>query len=311
MSERPFTFHKTPVPGIGDFNLPLTRNDLLLILVAFNEVAIGVETYLAHSISGGIKPGESIPMFFGPIAGLLFLLALYLRVWRKAITLSTLLIIGIASASVVVGILGTAFHWDQALAPAGDRLRWNWIIYAPPVLGPLAFAGVGLMGIIAALEDTKPESGKLSLPGVFTFYTPLKQTQQLLWLVALGLLAATVSSFLDHGRTDFENVFVWIPAVSGLFATVVTLLLALYPERTAADYFTFFWAMMLMVVVGVLGVGLHFNADLPEGLNAGISAERLIRGAPVMAPMLFANMGLLGIITIVGAEAVEKRDTGI
>jgi len=306
-----FTMHKTPVPGIGEFNLPLTRNDLLLILVAFNEIAVGVETYLAHLISGGIKPAESIPIFFGPAAGVLLLVALYLRIGRRAIVVSTLLVIAVAAASVVVGIMGSAFHWDRALAPGsfpGDRLRWDWIIYAPPVAGPLAFAGVGLMAIIAVLEDTKPETGKLSLPGVFTFNTPLTQTQQLLWLVALGMLAATLSSFLDHGRTDFEDIFVWIPAITGVFATITTMLLALYHDRTETDYFIFFWVMVVMVVVGVLGMALHLNADLPEGLNANVSQDRLIRGAPVMAPLLFANMGILGIITIVGAEVAPKKD---
>lgn len=314
MAERPFTFHKTPIPGIGEFNLPLTRNDLLLILVAFSEIAVGVETYLAHLISGSLKPAESIPVFFGPAAGLLLVLALYLRVWRRSITASTLLIIAVAAASIVVGIMGSVFHWDRALAPGsfpGDRLRWDWVIYAPPVAGPLAFAGIGFMGIIAALEDTKPESGRLSLPGVFTFNTPLTQTQQLLWLVALGMLAATISAFLDHGRTGFEDIFVWIPVFTGVFATIATLLMALYQQRSEADYFIFFWTMMMMIAVGVIGMALHINADLPEGLNAGLSADRFIRGAPVMAPLLFANMGILGIITIVGAEVAPKTEKNV
>jgi hypothetical protein len=230
--------------------------------------------------------------------------ALYLRVWRGAKTTSTLLIIGVAALSVCVGVIGSAFHWDRAIAP-GNELRWEWLIYAPPVAGPLTFAGIGLMAIIAALEDTRPESGKLSLPGVFTFQTPLTQTQQLLWLVALGLFGATVSAFLDHGRTDFENIFVWIPEVLGLFATVMTILMAVYHQRSSLDYFFFFWTMMLMIGVGVMGMGLHLNYDLPESSQGGISWERLIRGAPVMAPLLFANMGLLGIITMVGAETSD------
>ncbi len=300
----------TPIPGIGTFQLPLNRNDLMLMLVTFNLLAIGFETYLAHLISGGIKPAEAIPVFFGPVAALGMIVALYLRLRRGAITTSTLIVIGIASLSVVVGVLGAAFHWSRALAPdnfPGSRLRWDWLIYAPPIAAPLSFAGVGLMGIIATLEDTKPETGQLTLPGVLTFKTPLSQTRQLLWLVALGLFASTLSAFLDHGRTDFEDVFVWIPVVLGLFGSVVTLLMALYEKHTNTDYFIFFWVMMIMIGVGVLGLGLHINVDLPEGPKGGISAERFIRGAPVMAPLLFANMGMLGIITMVGADVVDER----
>lgn len=302
----------TRIPGIGEFNLPLSRNDLMLILVAFNMAGIGFETYLAHLISGGIKPAESIPVFFGPIAGAIVFVALFLRVRHQAYTSATLIIIGVSALSVVVGVLGSSFHWERALAPSylpGARLRWDWIIFAPPVMAPLAFAGIGLIGILAALEDTQPETGQLTLPGVLSFKAPLTQTTQLFWLVALGLAAATLSAFLDHGRTQFEDVFVWIPVFLGTFGSVLTLLMALYARRTRADYFIFFWTMVLMIWVGVMGLGLHFNADLPEGPDGGINAERLIRGAPIMAPLLFANMGALGIISMVGADVVDAEES--
>lgn len=298
------------IPGIGEFHLPLTRNDLMLILVAVNMIGIGLETYLAHLISGHIKPAESIPIYFGPSAGLAMLGVIFLRTrMKERKTLATLVILGISALSVVVGVLGTSFHWERALAPSnipGADLRWDWIIYAPPVVAPLAFAGIGLMGILSALEEPKP--GQFSLPGVLTFQTPMSKTRQLFWLVALGLAAATLSAFLDHGRTDFENNFVWIPTFAGIFGTSITLIMAMYERHTTADYFIFFWVMLLMVWVGVMGMGLHINADLPEGPQGGINTERLIRGAPVMAPMLFANMGLLGIISMVGAEVYREED---
>lgn len=302
------TRNSTRIPGIGEFILPLSRNDLMLLLVGMNLIMVGFESYLAHLISGSVKPMESIPIFFGPIAGLVLFLALFVRIQRKQVTLASLLIIGVAAASVGVGIIGSAFHWERDLAPIdlpGNRLRWNWLIYGPPALAPLAFAGIGLMGIIAALEDTKPESGKLTIPGLITLNTPLKQTQQLLWLVGLGLLAATVSSFMDHGRTDFENIFVWIPIIFGVFGSIVTLLMAVYEKRSSSDYLTFFWTMMAMVLVGVMGFGLHVNTDLAEGTGE-LLKDRFIRGAPPLAPMLFANMGLLGIISMIGAEVSDE-----
>ncbi len=294
----------TRIPGIGELTLPFNRSDFLLILVAADVVGIGLESYLAHLISGGIKPMEAIPIIFGPLAGLVLLFALWLRINRNVIATSTIIILAVAAASISVGLLGSAFHWERDLAPAdlpGSRLRWNWLIYGPPALAPLAFAGIGLMAIVAALRDTTPETGKLALPGVLTIQTPLKKTTQLLWLVALGILAATLSAFMDHGRTDFENVFVWIPVVFGIFGTLVTLLLALYENRTDADYRIFFWTMVIMVAVGVLGLGLHVNMNLAEG-SGEIVKDRFIRGAPPLAPLLFANMGVLGLITMIGAE---------
>ena len=297
------------IPGIGEFHLPLNRNDLLLLLVAFTLIGMAVETYLAHLISGNIKIGEAIPIIFGPIAGVILIGAVFLRVRAQKATLSSsLIVIGVGVASTIVGIVGTAFHWARALPPVdfpGYQLRWDWIIYAPPVMGPLAFAGVGLLAIIALLEDTKPETGMLTLPGVITFKTPMAQTRQFLWLIAFGLYAATLSGFLDHARTGFEDVFTWIPVALGLFGSVVTTLMAVYERPTKADYFIFFWVMLTMVAMGVLGLGLHVNADLPEG-SASIQVERFIRGAPIMAPMLFAIMGTFGLIAMIDAETTEE-----
>lgn len=301
---------QTAIPGIGVFQLPLGRDELMIMLVAFNMFAIGIETYLAHLISGGIKPGEAIPVVFGPLAGITVAVALFVRVMFNRQTLTTFIILGVSSLSVVVGVLGGAFHWDRGIAPAfveGSRLRWDWLIHAPPALAPFAFAGVGLMGILSVLKETEPGSGIFEFPGILQLNTPLSKTRQLLWLVGLGIAAATISSFVDHSRTDFENFFIWVPVVLGIFGTVVTLLMAFYERHTPSDYFIFFWAMLLMILVGVLGLGFHIDADLPEGPQGGINTERFIRNAPVMAPLLFANMGILGLITMIGAE-VDRDD---
>lgn len=301
------------IPGIGEFHLPLSRNDLLLILVAFAEIGMGLETYLAHLISGDVKPAESIPVIFGPIAGVLLLIALGLRVRSgKATFMSSLLVILTGGASVAVGIIGTAFHWTRALPPTSFEnygLQWDWIIYAPPVAGPLAFAGVGLLAIIALLEDTSPETGQLTLPGFITFNTPLAQTRQFLWLIAFGLYAATLSATLDHARTGFESYFVWIPTGLGLLGSVATTLMAIYGEHRKSDFFVFFWIMIIMIVVGVLGFGLHINADLPESADGGLQLERFIRGAPPLAPMLFAIMGAFGLLTMVDAPTIDDSDS--
>lgn len=297
------------IPGIGTFHLPLSRNDLLLLLVAFTEIGLGVETFLAHLISGSIKPGESVPVVAGPVFGVLLLIALALRVRaRRPVLIASLIVIGTGLASVAVGVIGTAFHWARAVPPASfpvSGIQWDWIVFAPPIAGPLSFAGVGLLAIIALLEDTNPETGQLTLPGVITFNTPLGQTKQFFWLVAFGLYAATLSAFLDHARTNFESFWVLVPVVLGVFGAVVTTLMAVYSTHRRSDYFIFFWAMVLMILMGILGLGLHINADLPEG-GAGLQMERFIRGAPVMAPMLFAIMGAFGLVTMIDAPVEEE-----
>jgi hypothetical protein len=62
--------------------------------------------------------------------------------------------------------------------------------------------------------------------------------------------------------------------------------------------------MVSLILVGVIGLVLHVQDDLTSrGLFV---AERFIRGAPFLAPLLFANMGALGLIALL--DPVEVRD---
>jgi hypothetical protein len=73
------------------------------------------------------------------------------------------------------------------------------------------------------------------------------------------------------------------------------------PHR--ADLITYIGAMLLLIVVGVVGAILHVRSNLiAEGT---ILAERFIRGAPFLAPLLFSNIGTLGLIVLL--DPVEKR----
>jgi hypothetical protein len=59
---------------------------------------------------------------------------------------------------------------------------------------------------------------------------------------------------------------------------------------------TYITAMVLMILVGVLGSILHINENLTTvGTYVG---ERFLAGAPFLAPMLFADMGALGLIAL-------------
>ncbi|MHC1781651.1 MAG: hypothetical protein AB9891_02615 [Anaerolineaceae bacterium] len=57
----------TVLPMIRRVRIPVTRDQAVLLLIAVNNLFLGFETYLAHSISGSIKLEEWIPIFYGPI----------------------------------------------------------------------------------------------------------------------------------------------------------------------------------------------------------------------------------------------------
>ena len=77
---------------------------------------------------------------------------------------------------------------------------------------------------------------------------------------------------------------------------VVATVLGMIERPTRADLWTYVGAMILLLAIGVAGAGLHLLFNL--GPSRQLVPERLLRGAPLMAPLLFSNMGLVGLIAL-------------
>jgi hypothetical protein len=294
----------TVIPIIKRVRIPVTRDQAMLLMLAFNELLLGLETYLAHSINGTIMPKEWIPIIFGPTAGICLFLAGLLAIRRRS--LATVIASLIYLASIVVGLLGMYFHFVRAVlpfAPAGERLSIPLVVWAPPLLGPLTFALVGLMGISAVWLEQPPDSGVLTLLRGRKLRLPFSKTNAFFLMVGLGILATTISSVLDHARTNFENPWLWLPTGIGVFGTVVAIMLGFIASPKRSDLVTYLVVMVLLVLVGMLGVVLHIINNL--AYDHAIVVERFIRGAPFLAPMLFADMGALGILIL-----LDPREKG-
>ena len=62
--------------------------------------------------------------------------------------------------------------------------------------------------------------------------------------------------------------------------------------------------MVLLIVVGVIGLLLHIQQNLTaSGL---VIRERFVRGAPFLAPLLYAIMGVLGLIALLDPSENSK-----
>jgi hypothetical protein len=64
--------------------------------------------------------------------------------------------------------------------------------------------------------------------------------------------------------------------------------------------------MLLLILIGVIGFGLHVNDDLTTRYE--FVKERFIRGAPVLAPLLFANLGTIGLIVLMDPRSETLKD---
>ncbi|MEZ4769099.1 MAG: hypothetical protein R2844_11835 [Caldilineales bacterium] len=285
------------LPAARRLRLPFSRDQAVLLLVAFNEIMLGVETFLAHQVSGTIVPNEWIPIIFGPLAGALLLLAGVLATRRRM--LATALASVVFVASIVVGLAGAAFHLYRAIlpfAPAGQQITVPLLVWAPPILGPLTFSLAGLMGLSAAWLEDPPDSGTLVFLRGRRLHLPYSKTRAYFFMVSMGSLATVLSSVFDHARTDFSNPWLWAPTGVGVFATVVAALMGATERPSRADLWTYIAAMVLMVLVGVTGLLLHIGADLTP--NMAVVTERFIRGAPPLAPLLFADIGMIGLVVL-------------
>jgi len=297
----------TLAPPLRRVRLPLTRDQFMLLLAAVNEIFLGIDIYLAHSISGTIVPYEWIPIIFGPIAGVLLLMAglLALRYRELATVLATVVLL----SSTAVGLLGAYFHLVRATLPTGPeghRFTVRLLVWGPPILGPLMFALVGLWGISAAWIEDPPDSGRLRLLGGYHLQMPLSKTRAYLFMVSLGSLVTLISAVLDHARTGFVNPWLWIPVATGLFAVFASLGLALLERPQRSDVLIYTISMILLIVTGLIGAVLHVNDNLTT--RGVLVAERFIRGAPVLGPLLFANMGMIGLIVLLDPRAETQRD---
>jgi hypothetical protein len=284
-------------PRLSKIKIPLTRDQLMLIMAAINEIFLGIDIYLAHLLSGTIVLREWIPILFGPTAGLLLLLAGWYAGKNRKIAVWIANIVFILS--IIVGLLGTYFHFVRAILPTGPvglKITIQMLIWAPPVMGPLVFSLVGLLGITAIWREEPLNSGRLILFRDKTIQLPISKTRAFFLMVSLGTLATLISSVLDHARTNFQNPWVWVPVVAGVLGVFAPLIMALIDEPKRGDLLIYFLVMGLLILVGVTGAGLHILDNLTS--KSQFVAERFIRGAPFLAPLLFANMGTLGLLNL-------------
>lgn len=300
----------TLFPAVKRLPIPVSRDQAMLLMMALNELLLGVETYLAHLISGTIVPYEYIPIIFGPAAGVVLLFAGLIA--RKNRPLATIVAMIVFAASIVVGLLGAYFHLVRAImpsAPGGYVFSVPLLVWAPPLLGPFTFALVGLIGISALWIENPPDSGRIHLFGRLRLDMPYSKTRAFFFMVSLASLATVISSVLDHARTDFSNPWLWAPTGVGVFGVVVAMLLGVSERPSRVDLFVYLGAMLLMILVGVVGVILHIQRNLTT--QNLIVVERFLRGAPFMAPLLFADIGSIGLLVLMDPveTPVETRES--
>jgi hypothetical protein len=243
----------------------------------FALVNIGFLTfdiYLAHSVNQFRNRAEYIPLFFSATAPFLLIVALVMRgrsrFWWK--------LLGhiVGWASILVGLTGVVLHLESHFF---YERTIRSLTYSAPFAAPLAYTGLGFLLVMNRMVD--PDSSEWA---------------QWVTLFTLGGFAGNfIFSLADHAANGFFSIFEWVPVVaSALAAGFLAVPLITIVNRRFVELCGL--VLLLEAGVGLWGFILHAMGNLR---GPSIHAfENFVYGAPPMAPLLFPNLMLLGVIGI-------------
>lgn len=233
-----------------------------------NLAFLGADIGLAHAENRYARAEEWLPLGFSALAVTLLLPALVSTKLRDQTRWLALFVGGLA---ILVGAGGMIYHLESAFFETQTLAN---LVYAAPFVAPLAYVGVGLLLLLTRLEPIANWGGWI------------------LFLTLGGFAGNLGLSLLDHAQNGFASRTEWIPVVAAAFASSFLLVTLLRPnERPTARAAAIILAAQILV--GGLGFILHLVGD---ARRPGDWIDRALHGAPLFAPLLFANLALLGLI---------------
>jgi hypothetical protein len=194
---------------------------------------------------------------------------------------------------IAVGVLGFGFHLRTVMLPGGEFV-WGGVIFSAPVLATLAFSGIASMGIVASMPEVRP--GRYLLPGFAEIPLFFHKRQIYCVLIGLGIAAAALSAAIEHAQEGYLNWTMWLPVVMGGLVAGALIGHGLRREPPVGELIFLLMMVGAAVVLGLLGFAFHAAFD--AGPSGRISIERMVHGAPLFAPTLFADLGLMTLIAV-------------
>ena len=261
---------------------------LLEGFVLSNLAFLALDVYIAHAVNDFRDPLEWLPVAFAALGSAALVVLFAVRVARSGVSpvrLPRLPGFLVGWGSILVGVGGLLLHLESRFF---RELTLESLVYSAPFAAPLAFAGLGLLLLLNRM--VAPESEDWGR-----------------WVVLLalgGFIGNFALSLADHAQNGFFFAREWIAVVAAAFA-VAFLALAAF-GRPGRRFLLWCHAVMnLQILVGLLGFWYHVAARL--GDEAGLGAEgwtrELVFGAPLFAPLLFADLALLAALGLWDLQA--------
>ena len=249
--------------------------------VTVNLAFMVLDIFLAQSSNQFHDNAEYIPLWFSVFAPPVLVGALFFRIWMSKRHVWNDLGQLVGWVSILIGLGGVIFHLHSQFFY--ERTLQS-LTYAAPFAAPLAYTGLGLLLVMNRM-------------------VPSRSVEWAQWLIAMsagGFAGNFVLCLTDHAVNGFYRPEEWIPVVSAAFATAFLVVPFLVPVTRK-----YLWlcavVIAIQIAVGIAGFFFHVAAsvgiaDLYRPL--GGTFQKLITGAPPMAPLLFPNLSLLALYAL-------------
>lgn len=256
------------------------------LFIAANIAFLGVDIVVAHLTNEFARPVEWAPVVFSAMATPFLVPGALGKaspavVWIERVT---------GVVAIVLGVLGMIFHMQSGFFATATL---HDLVYSAPFVAPLSYVGVGLLLLLVQSEEAKTSR-----------FGP--------WVLLLalgGFLGNFALSLLDHAQNGFFHATEWVPVAAAAYAVgFLTLAVWRAPKLEASLSRACSGVMVVEMLVGVVGAALHVDANLRRSAMTSLR-DRFVFGAPMFAPLLFANLALLAIIGLwASARSLSARE---
>ena len=244
------------------------------LFAASNLGVLAVDICIAHATNRFRRWPEWIPLAVSLLAPVVLAAGLWhkQRTGRHGLWLRGGQLVG--WLSVLTGLAGVLWHLQSSFFL--ERTLRS-LTYSAPFAAPLAYTGLGFLLLMNRAER----------PGSKAW------AQWILFLALGGFLGNFVLSLTDHAGNGFFARTEWIPVASSAAAT--GFLLVPLVARVSRRFLDLVAAVLVaQAAVGVVGFWFHLEANLREPGHT--LWDKMVNGAPPLAPLLFPNLVALAAI---------------
>lgn len=279
----PFGTARSPVRWAASWERH--KSLVLELFVLSNFAFLTLDIYLAHSVNRFRHPAEWIPFWFSAVAAAALVPCVFQQWKGRGGGASRLVGLCVGYFSIAVGIVGLIYHLDSQFF---NLWTLKSLVYTAPFSAPLCYAGLGFLLILNRMVD----------------HHDREWSQWVTFFALGGFVGNFVLSLADHAQNGFFHLSEWIPVGASAFA--IGFLFVALGERDRRFYLLCLAVLVLQALVGVLGFYLHLDSSVNSYSSSLF--ENFVHGAPILAPMLFADIFLLGAIGI--GEGLLRRGVG-